>query len=88
MLKISHIVKNFENINALQNVSLDIEKGEFFGLLGPNGAGKSTLMNIIIAYLVPNSGEVTIGREAISSQNIGLRKKMDTFPRKFHSILN
>ena len=40
MLKISHIVKNFENINALKDVSLNIHQGEFFGLLGPNGAGK------------------------------------------------
>lgn len=38
MLKISHIAKNFENINALRDVNLKIERGEFFGLLGPNGA--------------------------------------------------
>ncbi len=82
MLKISHVVKNFENINALNNVSLNIPKGEFFGLLGPNGAGKSTLMNIIIGYLEADSGQVYIGEEQISPQNIQLRKKIGYVPQE------
>ncbi|MCX6168210.1 MAG: ABC transporter ATP-binding protein [Ignavibacteriales bacterium] len=82
MLKINHIIKNFENINALNNVSLTIPKGEFFGLLGPNGAGKSTLMNIIIGYLEADSGQVYIGEEKISSQNIQLRKKIGYVPQE------
>jgi ABC-2 type transport system ATP-binding protein len=82
MLKISHIIKNFENINALNNVSLNIPKGEFFGLLGPNGAGKSTLMNIIIGYLEADSGQVYIGDEKISLQNIQLRKKIGYVPQE------
>ena len=82
MLKISHIIKNFENINALNNVSLNIPKGEFFGLLGPNGAGKSTLMNIIIGYLEADSGQVYLGEEQISPQNIQLRKKIGYVPQE------
>lgn len=82
MLKISHVVKNFENINALNNVSLNIPKGEFFGLLGPNGAGKSTLMNIIIGYLEADSGQVYLGEEQISPQNIQLRKKIGYVPQE------
>ncbi|MHB8930070.1 MAG: ABC transporter ATP-binding protein [Melioribacteraceae bacterium] len=82
MLKISHIGKNFENINALNNVSLNIPKGEFFGLLGPNGAGKSTLMNIIIGYLEADSGQVYLGEEQISPQNILLRKKIGYVPQE------
>lgn len=82
MLKISRIVKNFENINALKEVSLNIQQGEFFGLLGPNGAGKSTLMNIIIGYLEPDSGRVSINGELISSQNIQLRKKIGYAPQE------
>lgn len=82
MLKISHIEKNFENINALKDVSLNIRKGEFFGLLGPNGAGKSTLMNIIIGYLEADSGKVSIDGEVISSRNIQLRKKIGYVPQE------
>ena len=82
MLKISHIVKNFDNITALQNVNLKIQQGEFFGLLGPNGAGKSTLMNIIIGYLEPDSGQISIDGELIFAQNIKLRKKIGYVPQE------
>jgi len=82
MLRISHIIKNFENVNALQNVSLTINKGEFFGLLGPNGAGKSTLMNIIIGYLEADSGQISFNDQIISSSNISLRKKFGYVPQE------
>ena len=82
MLRISHIIKNFENVKALQNVSLTINKGEFFGLLGPNGAGKSTLMNIIIGYLEADSGQISFNDQIISSSNISLRKKFGYVPQE------
>ena len=64
-------MKNFvsiQNLNkiypstfkALDNLSLDIEKGEIFALLGPNGAGKSTLINIICGIVSKTSGKVLI----------------------------
>jgi ABC-2 type transport system ATP-binding protein len=81
MLSINHIVKNFDSVNALKNVSLNIQRGEFFGLLGPNGAGKTTLMNIIIGFLEADSGKVTIDGEIISSQNIQLRRKIGYVPQ-------
>lgn len=81
MLKVNHTVKHFENVTALDNINLSIEKGEFYGLLGPNGAGKTTLMNIIVGYLTPDSGNISIDGEIMSGQNLQLRKKLGYVPQ-------
>jgi ABC-2 type transport system ATP-binding protein len=52
--------RNYETKKALDNVSLQIKKGEFVGVIGPNGAGKSTLIKILTGILTPTSGEVKI----------------------------
>ncbi|MCL4550441.1 MAG: ABC transporter ATP-binding protein [Bacteroidetes bacterium] len=87
MLKINHISKNFDDIAALQNVSLDIQQGEFFGLLGPNGAGKSTLMNIIIGYISSDSGQVMLSDHAVSVDDVLVKKKIGYVPQEI-SLFN
>jgi len=87
MLKINRISKNFDNIEALQNVSLNIQQGEFFGLLGPNGAGKSTLMNIIIGFLSSDSGQVMLGDHAVGVDDIEVRKKIGYVPQEISLFL-
>ncbi len=82
MLKISNIVKNFEKVEALKNVSLEIERGSFFGLLGPNGAGKTTLLNIIIGFIRPDAGHVFIDNEALVYENLNLKKKFGYVPQE------
>tara|TARA_Y100000310_G_C20702141_1_gene830899 strand:+ start:3614 stop:4537 length:924 start_codon:yes stop_codon:yes gene_type:complete len=52
--------KSFGKVKAVDNVSLNIKKGEFFGLLGPNGAGKTTLINILTGLLGKDKGTITI----------------------------
>ena len=56
MVSIKDITKKFSTVVALDNISLDIQRQEFFGLLGPNGAGKTTLMNLIVGYLNADGG--------------------------------
>jgi lipopolysaccharide export system ATP-binding protein len=58
---------------VLDNISLDISKGQIIGLLGPNGAGKSSLMNIITGLIKPNFGEVMIKDQNINHYPIYLR---------------
>ncbi|WP_440937703.1 ATP-binding cassette domain-containing protein [Candidatus Pelagibacter sp.] len=60
---------------VLDNISLDISKGQVIGLLGPNGAGKSSLMNIITGLVKPNSGEIFINNQDISQYPIYERSK-------------
>ena len=55
---LNKIYKN--NFVALNNLNLNIEKGEIFALLGPNGAGKSTLINVICGIISFNSGSVLV----------------------------
>ena len=60
MIKIEHLVKNYGSNCAVDDISLEIEKGEIVGFLGPNGAGKSTTMNILTGYLSSTEGTVEI----------------------------
>ena len=86
ILEIRHIIKNYTNHRALDDVSINVEKGIIFGLLGPNGAGKTSLIRIINQITAPDSGEVLIDGENLSQKHIydigylpeerGLYKKM------------
>lgn len=64
-----------KNHIILDNISLDISKGQVIGLLGPNGAGKSSLMNIITGLIKPNSGNIYINNKDISRYPIYERAK-------------
>jgi ABC-2 type transport system ATP-binding protein len=67
-IKIRNINKKYGDLQALDDVNLDIKKGEFFGLLGPNGAGKSTLIGILGGLVKKNSGSVTVlGKDIIKN---------------------
>ncbi|HUP90845.1 MAG TPA: ABC transporter ATP-binding protein [Solimonas sp.] len=59
-LEIREVHKAYGKTVALQGISFDIRRGEFFGLLGPNGAGKSTLINIIAGLVRKNSGSISV----------------------------
>ncbi|MBK8130699.1 MAG: ABC transporter ATP-binding protein [bacterium] len=59
-LEARNVSKSFGAVRALDDVSLSIQQGDFFGLLGPNGAGKTTLMRTICGLLEPDSGELRI----------------------------
>ena len=63
MLSIRNIVKQYANHRALDNVSIEVEKGSIFGLLGPNGAGKTSLIRIINQITAPDHGEIFLNQE-------------------------
>src|ERR1700720_4199563 len=58
-----------EQIDVLNNLSLDVAKGEFLGIMGPSGSGKTTLLNLIAGLDRPSEGEVWIGDQLISKMS-------------------
>ena len=61
MLQIVGIVKNFGGLQALADVTVSFDRGEFVGLIGPNGSGKTTLLNCITGIYRPDAGTIRFG---------------------------
>ena len=68
MLKVNDISKNFGSLKAVRNLSFSVEKGEVLGIVGQNGAGKSTTFKMILGYLQPDNGKVTINNRYVSEE--------------------
>ncbi|MDP4504608.1 ABC transporter ATP-binding protein [Nonomuraea turcica] len=68
MLKIDGVSRTFGNVTALDDVSLQIEQGEFFALLGPSGCGKTTLLRIVAGFETPDAGKVTLDGDDLLSK--------------------
>jgi branched-chain amino acid transport system ATP-binding protein len=58
ILKIENLTKNFGNVSAVSNVSIEVEEGTIHSIIGPNGAGKSTFFNMISGVIPPSEGNV------------------------------
>jgi ABC-2 type transport system ATP-binding protein len=81
MLSLRSVVQRYESIVALDEVSLDLAAGEFFGLLGPNGAGKSTLMSLVAGLRSPTSGTITLNGAPLSPSDIVTRSQLGLVPQ-------
>lgn len=60
MIKVQGVSKSYGELRAVNDISLDIKKGEVLGLLGPNGAGKSTMINMMVGALKPDAGSIDV----------------------------
>lgn len=67
VLRAEHLVKSFNGRRVVDNVSIEIKRGEIVGLLGPNGAGKSTTFYMITGRIMPESGRVFNGEKDITA---------------------
>jgi ABC-2 type transport system ATP-binding protein len=65
VIEIQHLTKRYGDFTAVDDVSLDVPRGEIFGFLGPNGAGKTTTIRILVGLSLPTSGVVRIGGREI-----------------------
>src|SRR3546814_16191456 len=60
IIQIQNVSKRFGKVTAVDNVTLDINAGEFFVLLGPSGCGKTTLLRMIAGFELPSEGQILI----------------------------
>jgi len=74
VLRVVDVEKRFGSVRAVDGVSLDIDRGEFFALLGPSGSGKTTLLRIISGLEAPDAGRVEIGGGDVTSLPPYLRR--------------
>ena len=81
ILKTNDLTKKYGSKIAVDNLNLEIRKGEIFGLLGPNGAGKSTTMNIICDILRPTLGNVELFGKDLHKNRKEILKKLGYIPQ-------
>jgi ABC-2 type transport system ATP-binding protein len=83
VISLESIGKRYSDRIAIDDISIDIAKGELFGVVGPDGAGKSTLMKILATTTEPDRGIYRIGGIEISKMLFNAREKIAYMPQRF-----
>ncbi len=76
------LCKSFGSFQAIDHLSLTVQKGEIFGLLGPNGSGKTTTINMISGLSVPSSGEVRVLGYDVRREARQVRRLLGSVPQE------
>ncbi|MGB3400415.1 MAG: ABC transporter ATP-binding protein [Candidatus Deferrimicrobiaceae bacterium] len=74
MIQIEHLSKCFGEVSAVEDLTLNVGKGEIFGFLGPNGAGKTTTIRMLGALIQPTSGSARVGGHVLGKQDSQIRR--------------
>lgn len=80
MIRIHHLMKRFQSVVAVDDLTLEIPAGEIFGFLGPNGAGKTTTVKMLTGLLRPTSGEVRIGDFDVQKNSLEAKRLIGYVP--------
>lgn len=80
MLKIDKLTKYYGKIKGIENLSLELNKGEIFGFIGPNGAGKSTTIKCIMNLINKNSGDIYIAGKINNKDDLELKEIIGYLP--------
>lgn len=76
VIEVRGLVKKYKELTAVDNLDLDVKKGEILGLLGPNGSGKSTTINCILSLLKKDAGTVKIFGEPMSPDAYDIKRRI------------
>ena len=87
-IQLENLTKHYGDIVGIQNLSLEVAEGEVFGLLGPNGAGKTTTIRLILDFIRPTSGSVSVFGLSPRSDGIAIRRRVGYLPGDFITYNN
>ena len=76
MIICENLHKNFEDVNAVDGISMKVPDGTFLGVLGPNGAGKTTLLRMMTGLLVPDSGTVEFDGRPMNRNGVNVKRNI------------
>uniref|UniRef100_UPI0028E66C8F ABC transporter ATP-binding protein n=1 Tax=Hoylesella nanceiensis TaxID=425941 RepID=UPI0028E66C8F len=82
-IEVNNISKHYGKVQALNNVSFSVKKGEVFGLIGPDGAGKTSMYRILCSLLLPDNGTAIVDGFNVVQQMKEIRKRIGYMPGKF-----
>jgi ABC-2 type transport system ATP-binding protein len=82
MIKIDSLNKSFGRIKALDNLNLEINRGELLGIIGPNGAGKTTAIRMACCILKPDSGDIFVDGYSIHQDPIRIKSMIGYLPEE------
>jgi len=82
IIEVSGLTKKFKNLIAVDNLQLNVFKGDVFGFLGPNGAGKSTTIRMLLSLIRPTSGEIKIFGNNLASHRLKILKNIGAIVEK------
>ena len=86
IISVNQLTKTYESgYQALNNINLEIRRGEIFALLGPNGAGKTTLISIICGTVTPSQGSIHVGGYDILNDYKKARSLIGLVPQELHT---
>jgi ABC-2 type transport system ATP-binding protein len=80
ILRAESLTKDYGRFRALDSLNLSIPRGEIFGLLGPNGAGKSTAIRMVLGFMKPTAGKVTVAGLDCWRQGLEVRRQVSYLP--------
>jgi ABC-2 type transport system ATP-binding protein len=83
-ININGLTKKFGDVVAVDGLDLTVEEGEIFGFLGPNGAGKSTTIDLLLDFIRPTSGEITVLGHDAQRESFDVRRRMGVLPDAYH----
>ncbi len=80
MIHVDHLTKYYDDFCAVDQISLNIEKGEIIGLLGPNGAGKTTTLRMLTGYFAPSAGDIHVKDFSVHDDPLAVKKLIGYLP--------
>ena len=80
MIHVEILSKYYHDFGAVDNINLDVHKGEVLGMLGPNGAGKTTFLRMLTGFLKPSEGTIQVKELSVTSDALGIKKLMGYLP--------